>query len=178
MATLYASPLGFRAMNSLGHYFNPANTVVDKLSLAGASYELTACLPAILEYFGPNPTKSWAAIKKHEGILQSEFLTYLNGRSDVTIYGETDSDPSKRVSTISFTVKGWKSRDIVERVDQVTKGKIGIVWGEMYSNRLCEDVLGLGEDGIVRVSMVHYTSCKCHSVNPNAWNANIVKWMR
>lgn len=157
---LSASPLGFQATKSLGHFFNPSATLDNKLGLAGASYELLASIPSVVSYFGPNPADSWAAIGKHEGELQSELLSYLTGRSDVTIYGERDADIKKRVSTISFTVKGWKSQDVVEGVDKLSNGGMGIRWGAFYSNRLVQEVLGLESDGVVRVSMVHYNTCE------------------
>ncbi|RDL38565.1 PLP-dependent transferase [Venustampulla echinocandica] len=158
ISMLYASSRGLQAIKSLGHFFNPSATLENKLGLAGASYELLASIPSVVSYFGPNPTDSWMAIGKHEGELQSQLLSYLNGRPDVTIYGERDADIKKRVSTISFTVKGWKSQDVVEGVDKLSNGEVGIRWGAFYSNRLVQDHLGLGSDGIVRVSMVHYNT--------------------
>ena len=114
----------------------------------------------MLDYFGPNPTESWAAIEKHEQELQGTLLAYLNARPDVTICGEKDADTKKRVSTISFVVKRKRSQDVVEAVDMLSKGLMGIRWGGFYSNRWIEEVLGLGKDGVVRVSMVHYNNCK------------------
>jgi selenocysteine lyase/cysteine desulfurase len=144
----------------LGHYFNGSRTLQDKLGLAGSCYELTASIPAVLEYFGPNVSESWAVVEKHEAELQGALLEYLNAKPDVTICGEKDPDTKKRVSTISFTVKGENSQEIVEKVDALSKGDMGIRWGKFYSNRLIENVLGLGKDGVVRVSMVHYNTCK------------------
>lgn len=156
---LYASSNALKQVKPLGHYFNPSSTLEDKIGLGGSCYELTSSIPAVLSYFGSNPSKSWAAIEKHEEELQSTLLAYLNARSDVTIYGESDANPKKRVSTVSFVVKGKKSRDIVEAVDTLSDGEMGIRWGAFYSNRLLE-FLGLGKDGVVRVSMVHYNTCK------------------
>jgi selenocysteine lyase/cysteine desulfurase len=157
---LYASPAGLEATNTLGHYFNPNSTLQDKLGLAGSSYELTSAIPSVVDYFGPNPAETWAAIEKHEFELQSTLLTYLNARSDVTICGEKDADSKKRVATISFVVTGKKSQDVVEAVDKLTSGEMGIRWGGFYSVRLLEEILGLGKDGVVRVSMVHYNTRK------------------
>jgi len=148
-------------VQSLGHYFNSSDTLEDKLGLAGASYELVAAIPAVADYFGPStsqPSKAWIDIEKRESELQSAFLTYLNGRSDVTICGSREMDTKKRVSTISFLVKGWKSKDLVEKVDEVSKGEIGIRWGGFYSVRLAEETFGLGKDGVVRASFVHYNT--------------------
>ncbi|KAH8674570.1 pyridoxal phosphate-dependent transferase [Tricladium varicosporioides] len=159
ISMLYASEAGLKATSSLGHFFNASATLQDKLGLAGSCYELTASLPAIISYFGPNPEDSWAAIEAHEFQLQSTLLLYLNSLSNVTIQGEKDPDTKKRVSTISFTVKDRSSRDVVESVDAISKGLMGIRWGSFYSNRLVEGVLGLdGKDGVVRCSMVHYNT--------------------
>jgi selenocysteine lyase/cysteine desulfurase len=160
ISILYASPKGLAAVTSQGHYFNKHASLEDKLGLAGSCYELTAAIPSILAYFGPDPAESWKAIEKHEFELQSTLLAYLNGRAEVTIQGEKDADTKKRVSTISFLVEGRKSQDVVESVDQVSGGEMGIRWGLFYSNRLAEEVVGLGKDGVVRVSMVHYNTRK------------------
>ena len=75
--------------------------------------------------------------------------------------GEKSGDTEKRVSTVSFVVEGWGSRRFVEKVDEISKGEVGIRWGSFYSQRLVDEVLGLGlPDGVVRVSMVHYNTCK------------------
>jgi len=158
ISLLYASPNGLKAVKSLGHHFNPSSTLENKLGLAGSCYELTSSIPSIVDYFGLNPAEAWAAIENHEEELQSTLLAYLNARPDVTIQGEKEADPKKRVSTISFVVKEKKSQDVVEAVDMISNGEMGIRWGAFYSNRLVEDVLGLGKDGVVRVSMVHYNT--------------------
>jgi selenocysteine lyase/cysteine desulfurase len=160
ISMLYASPNGLQAVTSQGHHFNHHDTLQDKLGFAGSCYELTSSIPSIVAYFGHSPLESWSAIEKHEQELQGTLLEYLNGRSDVTICGEKDADPKKRVSTISFLVKGWKSRDVVEAVDKASKGEMGVRWGTFYSNRLVEEFLGLGSDGVVRASMVHYNTSK------------------
>ncbi|TVY22731.1 Cysteine desulfurase-like protein [Lachnellula hyalina] len=158
ISMLYASEHGLQATASLGHFFNPSRTLDNKLGLAGANYELTSSIPSVFNYFGSSPSEKWAAIEKHEGELQGTLLQYLNTRTDVTICGEKDADTKKRVSTISFVVKEKKSKDFVEKVDELSKGEMGIRWGGFYSNRLVNEVLGLGNDGVVRVSMVHYNT--------------------
>ncbi|KAH8593715.1 pyridoxal phosphate-dependent transferase [Bisporella sp. PMI_857] len=158
ISVLYASRAGLDAVHSLGHYFNPSNTLTDKLGLAGASYELVAAIPAVVDYFSANPSRAWAAIEKREAELQSTLLTYLNSRSDVTIIGSRDTDSRKRVSTVSFLVRDWKSKDFVEKVDEVSKGEVGIRWGGFYSVRLLEELFGLEKDGVVRASFVHYNT--------------------
>lgn len=149
-----------KAVKSLGHHFHPSSTLETKLGLAGSNYELTSSIPSVVDYLGSNPAKAWAAIEKQEEELQGTLLAYLNARPDVTIYGEKEADSKKRVSTISFVVKSRNSQEVVEAVDRVSNGDMGIRWGAFYSNRLVEDVLELGKDGVIRVSMVHYNTCK------------------
>ena len=59
------------------------------------------------------------------------------------------------MAIVSFTVEGRRSEEIVHAVDA---HDIGIRHGHFYSARLVE-ALGLeAEDGVVRVSMVHYNT--------------------
>lgn len=154
---LYATSSVLPRLSSLNHFFNPNKTLEDKLGLAGSNYELTASIPEVLSY--ASTPSFWQSIEEHEHQLQFTLLTYLMSRPDVIIFGLQDPDPKKRVSTISFKVKGWKSRALVEEVDRVTGGTMGIRWGSFYSNRLIADVLGLeASDGIIRASFVHYNT--------------------
>lgn len=149
---LYASDRANSQMKSLGHYFNPSKTVEDKLGLAGSSYELVASIPEVVTYLDGKE----AAIEKQETLLSETLLKYLRSRDDVTIWGEKSSDGQLRVPTISFTVKGWGSQELVETVEKGTN--FGFRWGSFYSVRLVEEMLDLGHDGIIRVSMVHYNT--------------------
>ncbi|KAL8846476.1 MAG: hypothetical protein Q9221_008442 [Calogaya cf. arnoldii] len=160
VTSLYASSSAQKELESLGHYFHtPANTLTIKLGLAAASYELVSTIPTLLSYFGPDaPTrkKTWTAIAAHEEKLQAILLDYLNSREDVTIYGEMSKEKEKRVPVISFGIKDRSSKEAVERVDGMSD--FGIRWGSFYSKRLVDEVLGCGEEGVVRVSMVHYNT--------------------
>jgi selenocysteine lyase/cysteine desulfurase len=157
MAMLYASPNARGQIRSLGHFFNKHDTVAEKLGLAGASYELMSAIPAVVEYLGGSDAAAkWAASTKHEALLQKTLLAYLTSRDDVTIWGARSSEPAVRVPTVSFTVKGWNSQTLVETVEKGCNA--GFRWGAFYSERLVKQVLGLGPDGVVRVSMVHYNT--------------------
>ncbi|TAQ89572.1 hypothetical protein B7494_g2124 [Chlorociboria aeruginascens] len=159
ISMLYAKPSAQLAITSLGHYFNPSITLEDRLGLAGETYELVASIPAVLQYFGYSGlADSWIDIERHEYVLQKKLLDYLNGKEEVTVLGENDPDSKKRVATISCVVKGKGSKNVVETVDSLTKGEVGIRWGAFYSNRLVHNFLGLGDEGVVRVSMVHYNT--------------------
>ncbi|KAI9711191.1 MAG: hypothetical protein M1820_002178 [Bogoriella megaspora] len=158
-AVLYASPRGQAAITSLGHYFNEKghpNELSNQLGLAAGAYELTASLPKVVEYCSPKEG-FWEGVATHEEKLQGILLEYLRGRKDVKILGKKEADRGVRVPVVSFVVEGRRSRDVVEEVER--RSEYGIRWGHFYSHRLCTEIFGLPEDdGVVRVSLVHYNS--------------------
>lgn len=160
LSMVYASPRARAQMKGLGHFFNPQETVEQKLALAGSSYELVWGVTGAVEYLssGGEERSKWEGIAAQEGELQATLLGWLNSRKDVTVWGERSADGKVRVPTVSFTVEGWGSRELVEAVERECGGMVGFRWGAFYSNRLVSEVLGLGEEGVVRVSMVHYNT--------------------
>lgn len=160
IAQLYASRRVHDQINSLGHFFKGTDTLDLKLNLASANYELTQTIPRVVEYFGVNPSATWEHIADHEEKLQAILLDYLNRNSRVTVYGEPSASKSVRVPVISFRVDGMKSQGLVEEVER--RSRFGFRSGHMYSHRLVREVLGIEdvEDGVVRVSMLHYNTGK------------------
>jgi selenocysteine lyase/cysteine desulfurase len=157
IAMLYGSNAAQKNLVSLGHYFNPTTTLEDKLGLAGASYELVQSIPAVVDYLKPaSKPDLFDAIAAHEEKLQKILLDFLKSREDVIIYGEKTSDPKVRVSTISFSVNGWGTKELVETVEK--QSDFGFRWGSFYSKRLSDEILQRGEEGVVRASFVHYNS--------------------
>lgn len=136
----------------MSHYFNPTKTLEDKLGFAGSNYENVQSIPQIVSYL----EGSDAAITEHEGKLQQILLDYLNSRSDVTVIGSTSADSKERVPTISFTVDGVSPKKIVNDAEKISN--CGFRWGHFYSKRMCDELLGLGPEGVTRVSMVHYNT--------------------
>lgn len=119
------------------------------------------------DYLGTDDPKKaeaiWSAIAEHEERLQEILLQYLRDKANegiVTIYGEPSASQELRVPVISFTVKGMSSRSVVEEVEKISK--LGFRNGHMYSHRLLKDVFALEdvEDGVVRISMLHYNTGK------------------
>ena len=102
----------------------------------------------------PAIERAFAAIADHEARLGEQLLSWLRARNDVRIIGERGSEPALRVPTISFTVEGKASSDIVGQVDTA---KIGVRYGDFHSRRLIE-TLGLASNAPIRVSMVHYNT--------------------
>ena len=87
--------------------------------------------------------------------MSKKLLDYLSGKEGVRIIGRRDADIDHRVATISFTVEGHLSDEIVRKIDEA---KVGIRYGDFYARRLTEDLGLMDIQGVVRVSMVHYNT--------------------
>ncbi|PYH97727.1 PLP-dependent transferase [Aspergillus ellipticus CBS 707.79] len=158
IAQLYAASRIHDQINPLCHYFKSTETLDLKLNLASANYELTQSIPRVLDYFGPDFSGAWDQIATYEETLQEILLDFLRSNDRVTIYGEPSAMKELRVPVISFTVKGVKSQALVEEVEK--RSPFGFRSGHMYSHRLVKDIMRLEdlEDGVVRISMLHYNT--------------------
>jgi cysteine desulfurase family protein (TIGR01976 family) len=142
-----------------------------KFQPGNVNYELSYGLSGVKDYFtelGKVHAESQAleglrnaaaltyeTIAQYEETLSIRLLDFLNSKSNVRIIGRKESDCSLRVPTISFVIDNVKSRSIPPEVD---KHGIGIKYGDFYARRLIDD-LGLApQDGVIRVSMVHYNT--------------------
>ena len=97
----------------------------------------------------------YSLIAEHEQDLSSTVMEYLNSRNDIRIIGPTGSSSEIRVPTISFVQKNRDSREITLKTDE---HRVAIRWGHFYAYRLIRD-LGLDkQNGVVRISMVHYNN--------------------
>lgn len=167
-AALYGRYDLLLAAGNINHSFFPNDKVPQKLEPGNASHELAYSCVGVIDYLealagahGVN-AKGRAAVEaafrliaEHEELLSRRLLDYLKSRPDVTIIGDPSADRTRRVPTISFTIDGVSSRKVVEAVDP---SGIGIRFGDFYSRRLIE-ALGLAEqDGVIRVSAVHYNT--------------------
>lgn len=174
ISMLYGSWSAQTHVRPLGHFFNPSVSLEDKIGLAGGSYELLQAVPHVVEYLDGK----WDSIVAHEALLQTTLLDYLKLQPSVIIYGTPDSSVRARVATISFSVKGLTSQEVVEQVE--SKTPFGFRYGTYYSERLARETLGLSKDGAVRVSMVHYNTCKFQPRHRcrRALTNKITKWMK
>jgi len=142
-----------------------------KFQPGNVNYELSYGLSGVKDYFtelgkahaegqGVEGLRNSAAlayetIAQYEETLSIRLLDFLNSKSNVRIIGKKESDCSLRVPTISFVIDNVKSSSIPPEVD---KHFIGIKYGDFYARRLIDD-LGLApQDGVIRVSMVHYNT--------------------
>ncbi|KAF5362392.1 hypothetical protein D9756_002185 [Leucocoprinus leucothites] len=157
------------SVTSLVHHFLKVNQSSYKLQPGGPGYELVYATTGVVAYLlSLTPANSlqatWDAITQHEQTLVSPLIQYLTDAKQwargVRVVGDTSVNFS-RAPTISFVVIGDRaitSKAIVEIFDK--KGGIGIRYGHFYAYTLVDELTPKldTEDGVVRISLVHYNT--------------------
>jgi selenocysteine lyase/cysteine desulfurase len=150
-----------------GHFFNVDHTT-DRFTPAGPDHAQIASVNGVIDYFeavyshhfgdgdvtATKKTNSVRALFQHtERRNLRPLLDFLNERPGLRLIGR--SATKNRAPTVSFTVDG---RDPGEIASQLAGHRIGIGNGNCYAYRLME-ALGIApEQGVVRLSFVHYTT--------------------
>jgi cysteine desulfurase family protein (TIGR01976 family) len=169
-ALLYGKQELLEKLPGINHYFIDEEEVPYKFQPGNQNYELSYGALGITDYISEmaslhgissnlslnNKSKEFFnLIKVHEEELMNPIMDLLNSKSNIKIIGEDSYSGDVRVPTISFIVDGVMSNEIVEQVD---KHKIGIRYGHFYAKRLIDN-LGLEkQNGVVRISLVHYNT--------------------
>jgi selenocysteine lyase/cysteine desulfurase len=84
-----------------------------------------------------------------------KLLSFLKSKNNVKLIGKSTHLRSERMPTVSFTVNHKSSLFIAQ---EAGKNGIGIRNGDFYAWR-CLKGLGIDtNDGVIRISMVHYNS--------------------
>lgn len=92
---------------------------------------------------------------EHEEAIAGRLLDYLRAREDVRIVGPTRIENGNRSATIAFTSAARSSASIAQALG---RRKIACGHGHFYARR-CVEALGIDpDDGVVRISMVHYNN--------------------
>ncbi len=152
------------------HFFHDGNPP-ETLHPGGLTYESVAGIQGIADYIEAvydhhfeargNDLQSRAAkvfelFTAQEQALSERFVAYLESKPQVRLIGRATGDRGRRLPTFSFLVEGKSSREVVEAL---AERKIIIGHGHFYGYRVVEAV-GVTdmEDGVIRVSMVHYNT--------------------
>lgn len=140
--------------------FQPGNYNFEFAYGLGALPEYFINLAEKHGYIGDNNARDklgfiYAMIAEHEELLSIKVLDYLNGRNDIRIIGSNVADRNIRVPTIAFVQNGKDSESITLKTD---KHKVAIRWGDFYARRLIDDHGLSKNNGVVRISMVHYNN--------------------
>jgi cysteine desulfurase family protein (TIGR01976 family) len=167
MAVLYGRQDALAELTGPNHFFIPDTELPYKFEPGGANHESCAGLLGLEDYLkfltGTDEAafcdrsvieKSFARMQEWEEPLISRLLSYLQAKPGVRVIGPVDA-VADRVGTISFVHDRLSSREITAAIDNT---EVAIRYGHMYAWHLCK-ALGLDlDDGVVRISFVHYNT--------------------
>ncbi|MCP4335094.1 MAG: aminotransferase class V-fold PLP-dependent enzyme [Gammaproteobacteria bacterium] len=156
-------------LTSQAHYFNSGNPAKD-FNPAGPQHAQVAACAGVLDYFDDLHEHHFGASDKsrnaqlqdiHELILQHEnelaapILDYLQHHPGLRVIGKTHISNNDRAPTIAFKPQGQSSQALAHKLQDAG---IGTENGNFYAHRLIGD-LGIDtDDGVVRLSLVHYSN--------------------
>ena len=166
---LWGSKNALRQTEGQGHFFNEEKSRY-RLNPTGPQHAQIAALAGITEYFNAlyghhfgdatgslheRAAKVFELVSEHEARLANILLDYLKNKPDIRLLGQDHAEAGKRASTIAFHARAMPSTDIAQKL---AEHHIGVGSGHFYALR-CVEALGMDpEDGVVRVSMVHYNT--------------------
>lgn len=170
LGVLYAKREAIARCRNQNHFFHDGNRP-ETLHPGGLTYESVAAAAGIADYIEAvyahhfdapaNSPQARAArvfelFAVHEQALAQRFVEYLVSRPRVHLIGAQTGDRRRRMPTFSFLVEGRTSKAVAEAV---ARDEIAIGHGHFYGYRAVE-ALGVEDmdDGVVRVSMVHYNT--------------------
>ena len=158
-----------------GHYFNDPSTHPSKaaryrLTPAGPQHAQIACASGVADYFdalydhhvGTPEANRRTRVTRVNKLMQAQeqqvatpIVDFLMNHPDLKLFGPQTADHSKRAPTLAFVSKKHASSDIAQYLYGYG---IACNHGHLYAYRLTK-ALGLKpEEGVVRLSAVHYTS--------------------
>ena len=169
LGLIYGKREHLEKISNQGHFFNQPK-LGKRLTPAGPNHAEIGCAGGIVDYFDDIYThhfgKTDAGVRQRveavfglfgeqEQQLMTPLMDCLNGKSDVNVVGSTACDHNLRAPTIAFYSKKIKSAEIAKAL---IAAKIGIGQDHFYAYRLI-DTLGVDlDDGVVRISLLHYNS--------------------
>ncbi|MBN3035192.1 MAG: aminotransferase class V-fold PLP-dependent enzyme [Bacteroidales bacterium] len=169
-SVLYGKRKHLQPLPGINHYFIGYGEIPYKLQPGNVNFELSWGLMGVMDYFrelyshhvgaefqhpGCSAGPVFDLFAAHEEETVRPLIDYLVQRKDVRLIGEPTADRTLRVPTVSFVVKQKKSSRIPPLVDE---HRIGIRWGDFYARRLIESLRLDQNDGVVRISLVHYNT--------------------
>jgi selenocysteine lyase/cysteine desulfurase len=164
---LYINQSIHEELVSQAHYFLNGDPAKD-FNPAGPQHAQVAACAGVIDYFNliydhhfdddklEMPQKLAVLhdlILQHENSLAAPILEYLNAHKDIRLIGKATVADNDRAPTIAFKPLKQSSGQLACRLQDAG---IGTENGDFYAHRLVSD-LGIDpDDGVVRISLVHY----------------------
>ncbi|MCP4925834.1 MAG: aminotransferase class V-fold PLP-dependent enzyme [Gammaproteobacteria bacterium] len=156
-------------LTSQAHYFNTGIPTKD-FNPAGPQHSQVAGCAGVLDYFEELHRHHFGEsesnlnqklddihqlILQHENELAAPVLEFLHHHADVRLLGKSHTNDNDRAPTIAFKPLKQSSEAVTRKMQAMG---IGTENGNFYAHRLISD-LGIDpEDGVVRLSLVHYSN--------------------
>lgn len=155
-----------QALENQGHFFNTDHETA-RFTPAGPDHAQIAAVNGVIDYFEAvyahhfedvaPPQRMAAALlglfQAHEQTLLQPFLNFLDGHKKIKIIGR--NNVNNRAPTVAVTIDGHQPAEIAEKLAGF---KLLAGAGHFYAYRLIES-LGIDPDeGLLRLSFVHYTA--------------------
>ncbi len=169
MAAMFGTHEAFAEISGPNHFFVDPADMPDKFELGGVLHEGCAGVLGLPDYFNfladrPDRTpfdrdtvnRAYDTMTDCELPLQRQLIEYLRTKEQVRLIGPLQTDRS-RVGTISFVHRSKSSKEIVLAANEQD---IGIRYGHFYAHRLASALVRDPEDGVVRISLVHYNTAE------------------
>ena len=155
-------PQGHDFNRELPHYkFNPAGPLHAEIAaLAGIEAYIDAVYAHHFEDavpgFHDRAARVFDLFAEHETVQANRILGAINAVPGARVMGQPNAEAGSRAATVSFTIQGKRSADIVR---QLVERDLAVRNGHFYARR-CLEALGIQDpdDGVVRISMVHYNT--------------------
>lgn len=152
---------------SQAHYFNAGKPTYD-YNPAGPQHAQVAACAGVIDYFNQLHEHHFTGsqtsladkmsdlhglIQQHENHLAAPILEFLSNHADIHLIGKSHINDHDRAPTIAFRPLKQSSESLVHALQD---NGIGTENGNFYAHRLITD-LGIDpDDGVVRLSLVHY----------------------
>jgi hypothetical protein len=164
-AAMYGRGISWAPLTGPNHFFIPRDDITHKWELGGPSHEACAgwlglrpylAFLAGSEYEGRKTIESsFSRMEILERRLTEKLLQFFNQNPNVTVVGPGMG--ADRLPTVSFIHRAKSSAEVAHALQ--IRG-FAVRHGHMYAYRLCESLGVAPEDGVVRISLVHYNTVK------------------
>lgn len=170
LAMLYARQDHIESLSNQNHFFHE-NSGITKLNPGGLAYESVGAIGGIMDYFDAvyahhfdapaNDPRSRALavyrlFQAQEQVVMKRFLDWAIAKPGLRLIGRKDADVDRRAATFSLYL--GDGRDPMAVTEALAERGLCTGAGHFYGYR-CVEGLGIDpEVGVLRVSMVHYTT--------------------
>ena len=164
---MYINAAIYPDLTSQAHYFLAGGPTKD-FNPAGPQHAQVAACAGVLDYFdtlhahhfGDNKVASpqkmadiRALILRHENLLTAPILDFLDHHPGVQLIGKSTTGDNDRVPTMAFKPLKQSSQNLASKLQSAG---IGTEYGNFYAHRLVSDLGFDPDDGVVRLSLLHY----------------------